>query len=177
MKKSIFILVLFLSFSSNSYSQNEKKEDIREAISYLNLFLNEENWIVKVTGGFTYNSYSKTLTYKSKSIVDDEKKTTTDFSFAFNLDNVINIKENIHIEGSGKGGGSNILTYNIMLKDAVYKSLYIQKKGDIIPDYENKKTNEVWFAIEKKITTQDIEIIKRAIRDIFQNISIETKYF
>lgn len=177
MKKFIFILVLFLSLSSNSYSQNGKKADIQEAISYLNLFLSEENWAVKVTGGFTYNSYSKTLTYKSKSIADDEKKSTTDFGFAFNLDNVINIKENIHIEDSVKGGVSNIISYNIMLKDAVYKSLYIKKEGDIIPNYENKKTNEVWFAIEKKITTQDIEIIKRAIRDIFQNISIETKYF
>lgn len=177
MKNKIFLFALFLIIMPKIYCQNDKKSNIQEAISYINLFLNEENWVVKTTGELSYNNYSKTLSYKSKSIFDNESKTVSDFKFSFNLDNVLVIKENIHKADKNDINKSNIISYNIFLKNEVFKSLYIQKKNDIIPDYKNEKVKEVWFAIEKSTTDEDVENIKHAIRDVFQNIPIETEYF
>lgn len=177
MKNKISLFVLFFAVTFNIYCQNEKKSNITEAISYLNLFLNEENWVVKTTGSFSYNDYSKTLSYKSKSVSDDENKTVIDVNFSFNLNNILIVKENIHKADKNKSNESNVITYTIFLKNEVFKSLYIRKKNDITPDYTNEKVKKVWFAIEKSITDDDVENIKLAIRDIFQEIPIETEYF
>lgn len=177
MKNKIFLLSLFFTVTLNLYCQNEKKNNITEAVSYLNLFLNNENWIVKTTGSVSYNNYSKALSYESKSVFDDENKTVSDINFSFSLNNIINIKESIHKADKNKSNESNIITYNIFLKNEVFKSYHVRKKNDVLPDYTNKKVKEVWFAIEKSTTDDDIENIKLAIRDIFQNIPIKTEYF
>lgn len=88
MKNKIFLLSLFFTVTFNMYCQNEKKNNITEAISYLNLFLNKENWIVKTTGSISYNNYSKTLSYEFKSVSDDENKTVSDINFSFSLNNI-----------------------------------------------------------------------------------------
>lgn len=177
MKNTLIILVLIFSVSSNLYSQKDRSKDITEAVSFLNIFLNEENWLVKTTGGFTYNNYSKTLSYKSNSIFTSENEQVIDSDFIFSINNVLSIKEKIHKADKNNTSSSNLITYDIFLKDEIYRSLYIRKKDDIIPDYTNKKVKMVWFAIEKKITDEDVDSIKLVIRDIFQNIPIETEYF
>lgn len=176
MKNILIILVLYFSFSSNLYSQKDKNKDITEAISFLNIFLNEENWAMKTTGGFTYNNYFKTLEYKSKSILDGDKQ-VIDVNFILSLNNVISIKEKIHKADKNNTADSNIMSFDILLKDEIYRSLNIRKKNDVIPDYTNEKVKKVWFAIEKQITDENIESIKLVIRDVFQNIPIETEYF
>lgn len=177
MKKTLLLLLLSSPFFQNIYSQNYENKDITDAVNFLNIFLNEENWSAKITGGFTYNNYSKTLLYKSKSVGKDEKKTTIDDNYIFSLKNVIKITEKIHKADKNNSENSNLMAFDILLKDEIYRSLYIQKKGDTIPDYKNKKVRKVWFAIEKNITDEDVENLKLAIREIFQNIPVETEYF
>lgn len=170
--------ILIQNGNSKHYSEPKKtntlkQNDIKDAVAYLNQFLNDETWLDKVNGNFTYNSMFKSLAFKSKWIFKNEKESIIEEEFILNLDNIKYIKEIVH--KANKTENINFIVYEFNLNDDIYYKKYTKEKGAVIPDYKNSKVNKVSVDFSRSLTEQDLTNIQRAVRVIFSNIQIETE--
>ncbi len=176
--KKVFLSVLFVvGFSNGVLAQKMLNNSVRnnqkftEALEFFNTFLNEENWATITRGVFTYNNYSNSLTYKSKTTVKNLNE-SIESEYTISLDNIKNIVETIYI----KPGDPNVILFRLNLKNNVFYKTYIKNSIDVVPNYKNETVDNIGISITKNLTEDDIKILRTSIRDIFQNITIETKY-
>jgi hypothetical protein len=171
MKKSKIIFKLFiLFFSITVFSQVEAEKFNEDALVYLNTFLSDEGWAMKVEGNFTYNRYSNSLAFKSEIEIDDKKNTVRKVEYVLSLENIKNIEEIIYKE-------KNIIGYKINLRNEIYYKTHTIQKGDIIPQFKNKKRSSITLNIHKALSDGDFKNIQNVIRDVFFDIPIETKNY
>ena len=160
--------------NSNNLDVKTKSTNISEAVNYLNQFLSIESWSHKIDANFVYNNYSNSLSFNSLAIFNNQKNTREKIDYSFNIDEVINIEEVIHI--ANKSNNSNIIFFNIKLKNEIIQTNYTKSDGDVIPNYEKFNTRKVTFNIQKSLTEQNLKSLSLAMRDIFENVEFTTKY-
>lgn len=172
MRKKIIILFIVSFFNNLNGQENivSSKENFNEALSYLNLFLNDKNWAKEDSGSFTYNNYAKSLSFKSKTEIQDSKNTIIEIEYILNLKNVIAVKEIMY-----KTNSNNIIFFDIKLKDEIFYTKYTKQYNDIIPNYKKENVSTVSIQFSKKMTSDDLDNMRRAIREIFTNVPVETK--
>lgn len=170
MKLKVIFNLFILFFSISVFSQVEGEKFNKDALEYLNIFLNDEGWAMKVEGNFSYNKYSNSLSFKSKIEIDDSKKTIRKQEYVLNLDNIKNIEELLYKE-------KNIVGYTINLINEIYYKTHTIQKGDVIPQFKNEKRKSITLNIYKQLSDDDFRNIQKVIRDVFINIPIETKNY
>lgn len=151
--------------------ENTSKKNIKEAVNYISEYLSLKTWGPIIDNKLEYNDYSRTLTYKSYTKMNNSSNTTIEIDFTFGIDDVINIKEVIFNNDEDK-----ILIYRIFLKNKIYKTTLEKSDNNSIPIIKSELIDSVVINPLKKLTISDIQNIGIAVRDIFQNIEIETEY-
>lgn len=166
---------LIIEEQKENTTSNSNSKDKNEAVNYLNLFLSDKSWGFESNANFIYNSYSKTLAYKSIIKYSDSKNTISETSYVLNIDDILKITEVIHKAEENKTGDHNIVFLNLILKNKIYYKKNIKSDGDIIPNYTNSFVDKITIKFFKSLTEQDLKSLSSVIRDIFENTEIETK--
>ena len=169
-------LIINNVLKSESLENRANSKNKSEAVNYLNQFLSRKDWSHETDANFIYNNYSNSLTFKSKSVFKDSKNSSSEINYSFNINDVVKIIESIHIADS-KISNSNLIFFDIYLKNKINYTNYNKSDGDVIPDYQNSFIDKVSFFIEKSLSEEDLKSLRLVMRDIFENVEISTKNF
>lgn len=169
-------LIINNVLKSESLENRANSKNKSEAVNYLNQFLSRKDWSHETDASFIYNSYSNSLTFKSKSVFKDSKNSSSEINYSFNIDDVVKIIESIHIADS-KISNSNLIFFDIYLKNKINYTNYNKSDGDVIPDYQNSFIDKASFFIEKSLSEEDLKSLRLVMRDIFENVEISTRNF